>query len=342
MAFQPYNPKKDMRTIQRITFLEREKIELYLRMKKKKTWIAKKLGRDYSVIKREVARNRSPHLPYIAKTAESIACRNAKKTNVRKLEKTAYAELKEFVETELIEGHSPEQIAGVLREHPPDGITDSVCAETIYQYVYGSEHGLWKKLRRKQKARQERGRRKPQKDRIPERKSIHERPAVIGGRKRYGDWETDSVIFSGQRSVLSVQYERKMRLCRLKKVPNKTAEEHERSLQEHLSILPPFLRRSITRDNGTENVLHGDTKRMLSVPSFFCDTYASWQKGGVENLNGLVREYLPRSCEFDSMSDREIYEVQERLNNRPRKCLRYRKPNEIFAALLKQKRGIKS
>lgn len=338
MAFQPYNPRKAMRTIQRITFLEQEKIELYLRMKKKKVWIARTLGRDVSVIKREIKRNRSPHLPYVAKTAEAIAHRNAKKTNVRKLEKEAYAKLKEFVETELLEGHSPEQIAGVLREQPPDGIRETICAETIYQYVYANEHGLWKKLRRKQRVRQGRGCRKPQKDRIHERKSIHERSMVIGERKRYGDWETDSVIFSRQQSVLSVQYERKMRLCRLKKVRNKTAQEHERSIQEHLSRFPSFLRRSITRDNGTENVLHRETKKLLHTPSFFCDTYASWQKGGAENLNGLIREYLPRDCNFDSMSDREIYDIQERLNNRPRKCLRYRKPNEILTALLKQKK----
>jgi transposase, IS30 family len=130
-----------------------------------------------------------------------------------------------------------------------------------------------------------------------------------------------------------------MRLCRLKKVSNKTAEEHERSIQEHLSVLPAFLRRSITRDNGTENVLHQETKRLLKTPSYFCDTYASWQKGGVENMNGLIREYLPKNCEFDSMNNMMVFEIQERLNNRPRKCLQYQKPNEILATLLQKEKG---
>lgn len=328
--------------VQRITCSERERIELYLRMRKKKTWIAKKLGRDYSVIKREIARNSGEHLPYTAASAQTIAERNGKKTNRRKLEKEENVKLKEYVETSLLAGHSPEQIAGELLEHPPDDISERVCMETIYQYVYvgeGRMGGFYKKLRRKQKMRQKRFARKVQQSRIPSRISIHERPLWIGERKRYGDWETDSVIFSGQRAVLSVQVERKSRLCRLKKVKNKTAEEHERSIQEHLSLLPPFLRRSVTRDNGTENVLHTETKKLLHIPSYFCDTYSSWQKGGVENMNGLIREYLPKDCEFDSMSERMILEIQERLNNRPRKCLKYQKPNEIFASLLKEKKG---
>lgn len=214
--------------LQRITFSERERIELYLRMRKKPVWIVRRLGRDYSIIKREVARNPGEYLSYTALPVQRVTDRKAKKTNKRKLEKVENVRLKEYVESSLIEGYSPEQ--------------------------------------------------------IPNRISIHERPKEIGERSRYGDWETGSVIFSGQQSVLSVQVERKTRLCRLKKVQNKTATEHEHSIREHLSVLPPLLRRSITRDNGTENVLHKETENLLNIASYFCDPYASWQKGGVENL----------------------------------------------------------
>ena len=326
-----------------ITLFEREHIEVWLRMGKKKTWIAKKLGRDYSVIKREIARNTSPHLPYLAIRAQEYADRRKRNTNKRKLEKWQNAELKKYVEERLREGLSPEQIAGRLKERKPeelDGCKDiSVSYEAIYRYIYdgdGQYGGLWKKLRRKQKKRQRQFDRKPHKERIPERVSIHDRPRVIGSRKRYGDWETDSVIFSGQRSVLSVQYERKMKLCRLKKVADKTASESEVALREHFSRLPVHLRRSITRDNGTENVLHIETKRLLGVPSYFCDTYASWQKGGVENLNGLIREYFPKKYRFDDVTDEEVLAVQEKLNNRPRKSLHYLTPNEVFATVLKK------
>lgn len=326
-----------------VTFFEREKIEVWLRMKKKKAWIARKLGRDYSVIKREIRRNKSPHLPYLAERAEEYAKRRKHNTNKRKLEKWQNEKLKQYMEEELGKGHSPQEIAGRLKKHPPEEVRwckDTVVShETIYQYIYEGEGrygGLYKKLRRKQKVRQRRFDRKPRKQRIPDRVSIHERPVAIGEKKRYGDWETDSVVFSGQQSVLSVQYERKMKLCRLKKVADKTAFASERAIQKHLSRLPTHLRRSITRDNGTENVLHEETKHKLSLPSYFCDPYKSWQKGGVENLNGLIREYLPKKCPFDNVSDEEVLAIQEKLNNRPRKSLGYCTPNEIFATVLQK------
>lgn len=326
-----------------VTFFEREKIEAWLRMRKKKAWIARRLGRDYSVIKREVARNKGPHLPYLAVRAEEYAKRRKKNTNRRKLEKWQNVKLKEYVEEELGKGHSPQEIAGRLEEQKPQEVRrckdTAVSYEAIYAYVYHGEGrygGLYKKLRRKQKTRQQRFARKPHKERIPARVSIHERPAAIGARKRYGDWETDSVIFSKQQSVLSVQYERKMKLCRLRKAADKTALESGRAIQGHFSRLPRHLRRSITRDNGMENALHEETRKKLSLPSCFCDSYKSWQKGGVENLNGLIREYFPKKCRFDDISDAEAYAVQEKLNNRPRKTLHYLTPNEVFATLLKK------
>lgn len=326
-----------------VTFFEREKIETWLRMKKKKAWIARKLGRDYSIIKREVLRNKSPHLPYLAVRAQEYAERRKRNTNKKKLEKWQNMKLAEYVERKLGEGHSPEEIAGRLKKHPPEEVRycqdKSVSHETIYLYVYEGEGrygGLYKKLRRKQKKRQKRFARKPHQERIPGRVSIHQRPAVIGNKKRYGDWETDSVLFSKQQTIMSVQYERKMMLCRLKKTPNKTALESERVIQKNFSLLPARLRRSLTRDNGTENVLHQETKRMLGAPSYFCDSYKSWQKGGVENLNGLIREYFPKKFRFDEVSDTEVLAVQEKLNNRPRKKLNYLTPNEVFATLLKK------
>lgn len=328
-----------------VTFFEREKIEAWLRMKKKKAWIARRLGRDSSVIKREIQRNKSPHLPYLALRAQEYADRRKCHTNKRKLEKWQNKRLKEYVEEQLRGGYSPEEIAGRLKKSPPQKLARcrdaTISYEAIYDWIYHGEGrygGLYKKLRRKQKERQRRFDRKPHKKSIPGRISIHTRPAVIDTGKRYGDWETDSVIFSKQQAVLSVQYERKMMLCRLKKVSNKTALESERAIQEHFSHLPPHLRRSITRDNGTENVLHEETRQKLRLPSYFCDPYKSWQKGGVENLNGLIREYFPKKCRFDDITDREVFAVQEKLNDRPRKKLDYLTPNEVFATLLKKGR----
>lgn len=322
-----------------ITFFERQQIETYLRMGKKKKWIADKLKRDYSVIKREIKRNSGEYLPYCAVDAQVYAERRKKKTNKRKLEKWQNEKLTDYVTKQIEEGWSPEEVAGRLKEYPPDEVADcrdkTVSYEAIYDWIYNGEGkigGLYKKLRRKQKTRKPKFSRKHRAKTIKERVSIKERPEKANGRKRIGDWETDSVIFSG-RNILSVQFERKTKLCRLHKCEDKSAIRSEEALRDSIESLPVDFWKTITRDNGSENVFHYETE----VPSFFCDPYSSWQKGGVENLNGLVREYFPKKSNLDTVSEREIYEVQEKLNDRPRKSLNFLTPNEIIALEISKK-----
>ncbi len=313
-----------------ITYYEREKIEVWLRMKKKKTWIAEKLNRDYSVIKREIKRNSGEHMPYCAASAQYYAQRRAKKTNVRKLEKWQNNDLRIYVEKRLREGWSPEEIAGRLKHHPPEELKKckdrTISHESIYDYIYngdGRYENLSVNLRRKRKRRVQKGcKRRQKKVCIPQRVSIDKRPPV----GEVGHWETDSVIFRG-RSILSVQFEKKSRLCRIHKCQDKSAKESEAAIQDSIESLPEYLWRSITRDNGSENVLHMKTP----IPSYFCDPYCSWQKGGIENLNGLIREYFPRKSNLDMIEESEVYLVQEKLNNRPRKALGYLTPNEVIA-----------
>jgi len=321
-----------------LTFFEREKIETYLRMKKTKKWIARRLNRDYSIIKREIARNSGEHLPYNAVAAQTIADRRKKKTNVRKLEKVGNEKLAEYVEKKIRDGWSPQQIAGTLKKQPPEelmGCRDRyVSYESIYDWVYngkGRELDLYKFLRRKQNKRISNKARKERKSKagvgcIPDRVSIHSRPES----GEIGHWETDSVIFSGK-SVLSVQFEKKSKLCRLHKCEDKSARRSEEAIWDSIETTREIDWKSITRDNGSENVLHVETE----IPSFFCDAYCSWQKGGVENLNGLIREYFPKKSNLDTVSEREVYEVQEKLNNRPRKCLNFLTPNQVLAGELR-------
>ena len=329
----------DMSKGRPLILYEREQIESWLRMKKKKKWIATKLKRDYSIIKREIKRNTGEVLPYNAQLADEYARRRRGKTNTRKLEKWQNEKLTEYVAKLLHEGWSPEEIAGRLKKQPPQEVADcknkTVSYESIYNWIYygaGRFGGLYKKLRRKQRVRKRRFARKKQvKTRIKERVSIQQRPEIVVQRKRFGDWETDSVIFSGK-SILSVQSERKSKLCRLHKCADKTALRSEEALRDSIESLPRTLWLTITRDNGSENVLHHETE----VPSFFCDAYCSWQKGGVENLNGLIREYFPKKSNLDTIEEKEIYAVQERLNNRARKCLNYLTPNEVLALEFKK------
>ena len=124
-------------------------------------------------------------------------------------------------------------------------------------------------------------------------------------------------------------------LCRLRKLKNKEAEETENAITSSIESLPNELWKSITRDNGLENVRHLNTLNTFNVQSYFCDAYASWQKGGVENLNKLIRQYLPKKTDIAKISNDDIYVIQEKLNNRPRKSLNYLTPNEVIAKYIK-------
>lgn len=318
-----------------LTLYEREMIETYQRMKKEKKWIALKLNRDYSIIKREIKRNSGESLPYTAEVADRLAKKRAGKTNIRKLDKPKNIELKKFVEEKLEEDLSPEQIAETLKRHPQGNITETISYESIYDYIYHhaeKQKEFYKHLRTGRSKRQRKFSRKYGSAAIKNRVSIHLRPLEITEKKEYGHWENDLVEFGReQTAVLSVKYERKGMLCRLHKLDSKKAKENEASIMETIESLPARWFKSLTRDNGKENANHIDTLNNFNVQTYFCDPYCSWQKGGIENLNKLIRQYLPKKCDFGKISDRDIYEIQEKLNNRPRKSNNYLTPNEVFA-----------
>ena len=318
-----------------ITMCERGKIESYLRMERKLIWIAKKLNRDYSIIKREVKRNSSEHIPYNAVIAHALAQKRTKKTNVRKLDKPQNTNLKKFVDEKLELDWSPEQIAGFLKETPPEDIVEIISHESIYGYIYHhaeKQKHLYKHLRTARSERQLKFSRKKHKNTIKDRVSIDVRPAEVAEKKEFGHWENDLVEFGRkQDGVLSVKYERKAMLCRLHKLDSKKAKGNEDSIAETIESFPQYWFRSVTRDNGKENARHMETLKNFNVPTYFCDAYSPWQKGGIENLNKLIRQYLPKQCDFAKISDMEVYAIQEMLNNRPRKTNNYLTPNEVFA-----------
>jgi len=142
------------------------------------------------------------------------------------------------------------------------------------------------------------------------------------------------MIFS-KKNIVSTQYERKTMLCRLHKLPNKTAKETENAIVDSIESLPKDMWKTITRDNGTENANHLDTFNNFDIQSYYCDPYCSWQKGGDENLNKLVRQYLPKKADLSKVTNEDIYAIQEKLNNRPRKSLNYKTPNEVTAEYIK-------
>lgn len=247
--------------------------------------IAKILGKSISSISDEKRRNsiKKEYNPY---EAERLAQeRMVKKGKRTKLEISDG--LRRYVEEKLMEDWSPDEIAGVLKEEAQGKTV--ISHETIYKYIYssdGKKKGLWKHLRhRKKPERVHHGTRK-QRPTIPHRVSIHQRPSVINERARYGDFEGDLMIFSETKKVLAVFVDRKTRRVVAVVNEDKTAKEMEFALHELITSVGISYVKSITFDNGLENVCHGKVRNDYcnSFNTYFCDSYCSWQKGTVENI----------------------------------------------------------
>jgi len=319
-----------------LTYYERQKLEWLLRTSQSLRQIANLMRRTHSALSKEITKNADGNRKkYRADIAQSKSETRKHKQRRGKLDK--YPKLKEYVEDKLLEDWSPEQIAGRLQVAPPPEIIGlNISHESIYYYVYEKADRykkLYKHLRTNRKKRKRVGCRKSKKTTIPSRISIHERPEVINEKIRYGDWESDTVEFQRKKNnpYLSVQYERKSQLVRIHKVPNKTAEETKNALLQTAESVPRELFKTITFDNGSEGAKHLELKDyVLDIETYFCDPFSSWQKGGVENMNKLIRQYLPRNINMLEISDRQILLIQERLNSRPRKGLNYLTPNEVI------------
>jgi IS30 family transposase len=332
--FEPRSP---------LSCFERQIIETRLRGKWKIRKIGRYLNRSPGIISREINRNIHPLGKYLADYAQSLADRRTHITNKRKMDKDP--DLCRYVKKQFEEDLSPEQIAGRLKEYPPDNLRGkSISHESIYQYIYNSPYGayMYNYLRYKTAPyRQKQHSRKSNKSLIPERISIHDRSKIIDDRKRFGDWESDSMIFKKQSSVLSVQHERKSLLVRLNKLADHGSEETLKALRATIRSLPiKDLARSITFDNGGEGAKHTEIRDEYGVDTYFCDPYKSWQKGGVENSNGLIRQYLPRETNLAKITKDMIHEIQEKLNNRPRKKLGYRTPNEVINSYILNQQSV--
>lgn len=318
----------------KLTKYDREQIEHYLRLGFSGRMIAIKIGRHHSVVERELKRNRSPHFAYEASKADYFSARRAKKTNKRKLEKNE--KLLEYVYYGLRQDWSPEQIAGRLKTNPPPNLKgETISYESIYQFIYEVEPWLYHRLRYKRYDRQKHFSRKSRKVSIPEKVSIHERPDIINDRKELGHFETDTMSCKGKKEALSVQYERTIQLVRVNKIQGFNAQETKEALKQTIYSLPDNFVKSLTFDNGGEGAKHHELKKEYNLQTYFCDTYAAWQKGGVENMNGLLRQYLSRKIKLEQVPHDQIYWIQERLNNRPRKGLNYKTPNEKLTEFTK-------
>lgn len=313
----------------RLTYYDRQQIALWHRVGLNAKRIAEKIGKDRTVVWRELKRNAGCYIPYEANSAHYFAKRRAKKTNRPILQKDSA--LHDYVVKKLGDGWSPEQIAGRIKNHPPVHLVGrKIAHETIYQFIYDKEPWLYHKLRRAHPDRQPRYQRKQRRTFIPDKVSISARPEYVNDKLEPGHLESDSMVGKGRKYGLSAQYERSLHLVRLNKIDNFTAQETKEAIKIAIESLPDGFAKSLTFDNGGENAKHLELKEEYNLQTFFCDPYRPYQKGGVENVIGLVRQYFPKGTDLTDITNHQIFQIQELLNDRPRKTLDFKTPNELL------------
>jgi len=323
-----------------INYAERYALEVCLRDNLSYRKIAKKLGRSPNSWSYEVINNGGNREIYSAHLAQLSASLRKWETNSRNPAKDR--RVWDFVLASLKKRHSPEQISNDLIIQYPDDHSMRISYETIYAFINseeGKELNLVKFLRHKRLRKQRKEGMKalqPKKVKIPNRISIHERPEAVNHKERFGDWESD--LMEGRRftgDCLCILKERLSQYMIIIRISAKTSAENVLAITRGLKTFPKEMRLTITYDNGSENVEHEKINKALKTKSYFCDAYASWQKGSVENSIGLIRDYLPKKTDLREVSDEKLKHIQDELNDRPRKCLGWRTPRQVLSNHLK-------
>jgi IS30 family transposase len=313
-----------------LTLEQRYEIELWQKAGKGVTAIASEIGRDKSVVSRELKRNSDGRNgAYRAKLAErKTLTRHADKNKAQRFDAQVESDILHY----LAMGHSPEQMVGKAKMEGDR----MVSIETIYQYVWRDKRKggiLYKRLRTNGKKYRKRSHLKDSRGLISGRVDIDKRPAVVDAKERLGDLEIDLVIGKNHKGALLTINDRSTGVLFMGKVDNKEASTIEAKTIELLKDWKPLLK-TITSDNGKEFANHRQIAEKLEIDFYFAKPYHSWERGANENLNGLIRQYFPKKSDFGLITENQIKHVTEILNNRPRKRFGYKTPNEIFAQKL--------
>jgi IS30 family transposase len=298
--------------------------------------ILKKAGKDQkeiaelinvspSTICREFQRNtgKNGYRPLQAQ----IKTDSRRKENVKALKMTV--KVIELIESKIIIDWSPEQVSGWLKKE--QGVL--ISHERIYQHIWADKRNggqLYKHLRHSGKKRKQYGS-KDNRGQIRNRISIDERPEIVADKTRIGDWEIDTIIGKNHQGALVTIVDRVSKLTLIKKVASKHADI---VTEATIKLLKPYLEKTltITADNGKEFSGHEKIKAALNADVYFAHPYSSWERGLNENTNGLIRQYFTKGSSFEKITDRDVEEVMEKLNHRPRKSLNYKTPHSVFFA----------
>jgi transposase, IS30 family len=311
-----------MRQYTQLTQEQRYQISALMKAGHNQVETAHIVGVHKSTISRELKRNHGLR-GYRPQQAERLAV-------ARRLEKAKpqiTLDHWQQVESLLREDWSPEQISLWLAQEEHLLISH----EWIYQYVLRDKRqggDLYRHLRC-QKQRKKRYGTYSRRGQLCNRVSIDERPAIVDLRLRLGDWELDTVIGKGHKGALVTLVERKSRLALITKVSGKNADGVKQAILQWLEPLSDHVH-TLTSDNGKEFARHESIAEALDAAFYFAHPYASWERGLSENTNGLIRQYFPKHRDFTTITDQEIQNAMNKLNNRPRKCLGMKTPNQVF------------
>ena len=297
---------------------ERYQISALLKEGLSQSDIAINLGRHKTTISREIARN-SGLRGYRPKQANFLAQqRSTNSRNARQMDPSDWLLVERYLQSQW----SPEQISAKV----------PISHETIYRHIYTDKSfggTLYSHLRCQKKRRKRYAGGRDRRGQIIGRRAISDRPAHIEERRQLGHWEGDTLIGKSHKQAIISLVERKSGYAVLAKVGNKTAHLVSSAIIDRLNPIAMKVQ-TLTFDNGKEFSDHAKIDSALGSISYFADPYSSWQRGSNENLNGLIRQYIPKSRPLSTVSDKELARIESLLNNRPRKRLGFKTPHEVF------------
>jgi transposase, IS30 family len=295
--------------------------------------IGRRLERSHTTIAREIKRNKAPYSRYWYSYTHSTA--EARKHIPRHYKCQSNKRLMRYLQRKLAQQWSPEEITGRIKQDYPEDESMRISHDGLYKLIYrnASQGGdLYNQLRRRRKRRRKQAGYGSERGLIVDRKRITERPRCVDLKNRYGDWEGDTVIGAQGTGAILTQIERKSRYLITAKLLDKQAELLADASIRLFKNVKAKLKQTLTVDNGKEFAAFKKIEAATNIEIYFADPYSSWQRGCNENANGLLRQYFPKGTDFTTITAKALAQATRRINNRPRKCLNYRTPSEVFWA----------
>lgn len=312
-----------------LTLEERERLAHFKSAGLSRAEIARRLKRHPSTISRELSRNGQGQDYWPVAAQHKAQARRRTRPFTRKMDR---AEVSQFVREGLAKYWSPEQIAGRARRQFRRQPQRRISHQTIYAWIDQDEsRAHWEDFLRHHGKKRTQPEKRGQ---LVERVDVAGRPKIVAQRRRFGDWEGDTVVGRRRQGGVVTLVERKSRYTLVCKVRNLKSRTVRYAIQRKIQAVPPSWRKTMTFDNGKEFAEHSRLGKQLALAIYFAKPYAAWQRGTNENTNGLLRQLYPKGTDFLKVRPSALQETQNNLNNRPRKCLGYRTPAEVLKGRL--------